>query len=475
MNRHLKQALLHVPAVRRRVAARDGLLSERDRLLAERDTLAAERDTIREQRHHLRVERDTLATERDTIREQRDHLQVERDNLMVERDRLLGERDTLATERDTIGEQRHHLQIERDNLVVERDRLLMERAAVVDERDGLGAQRHHLHLERDGLMAKAEVLAQEVERLRLEKSRHQDLMLARISTVHADLGGLKRGVFRLSQGADSSTGEEGLRDLYLNLLEDSLVGFTVKDPSIAPFARGFDADRREIGRDWPSMAFTMIGRARMRNLRDLTERALNDGVSGDLLEAGVWRGGACIYMRGILAAYGITDRQVWVADSFRGLPPPSPGQYPADTGDTHHAVQELAVSLQQVQENFRAFGLLDDQVRFLEGWFKDTLPRAPIERLAVLRLDGDMYESTIQTLDALYRRLSPGGFIIIDDYILEACKQAVEDFRLRHHIDAPLESVDGAAVYWRKHADEAADAAPQASSRSSADMTAQKG
>ena len=135
---------------------------------------------------------------------------------------------------------------------------------------------------------------------------------------------------------------------------------------------------------------------------------LTDGVPGDLIETGVWRGGATILMRAILKARGVTDRVVWVADSFAGLPAPNAARYPLDAGINLHRFPQLAVTLERVQDNFRRYGLLDDQVRFLKGWFRDTLPAAPIERLAVLRLDGDLYESTIQALESLYDKLSAG-------------------------------------------------------------------
>ncbi len=142
---------------------------------------------------------------------------------------------------------------------------------------------------------------------------------------------------------------------------------------------------------------------------------------------------------------------MWVADSFVGLPHPNAAVYHADAGDTHHTYRDfLAVSRSEVEENFRRYNLLDGQVRFLEGWFKDTLPKAPINRLAVLRLDGDMYESTIQTLEALYDKLSCGGFIIIDDYHLEPCKQAVTDFRSGKGISDTIIDIDGNGVFWRK-------------------------
>jgi O-methyltransferase len=193
----------------------------------------------------------------------------------------------------------------------------------------------------------------------------------------------------------------------------------------------------------------MIGTARMRNLRTLTQRVLDENIPGDLIETGVWRGGACIYMRGILAAAGDTKRRVFVADSFRGLPPPNETTYPADAGDPHHTFPQLAICRTEVEANFRRYGLLDDQVIFLEGWFKDTLPTAPIDQLAVLRLDGDMYESTMDALNALYGKVSPGGFVIVDDYVLKACNAAVEDFRRQQGISAPMHEVDGAAVWWQ--------------------------
>lgn len=210
-------------------------------------------------------------------------------------------------------------------------------------------------------------------------------------------------------------------------------------------------DRRAVGGDLPSAAETMIGLARLDNLQYCIETALADGVPGDLIETGVWRGGACIFMRAVLKAHAVDDRTVWVADSFRGLPPPDAARYPADEGDDHWTRPALAIGVQQVQDNFRRYDLLDDQVRFLEGWFKDTLPDAPIEQLAVARLDGDMYESTMDALTALYDRVSPGGFIIIDDYgAVEGCRRATEDFRSERGISSPLEHIDWTGAYWRR-------------------------
>jgi O-methyltransferase len=210
----------------------------------------------------------------------------------------------------------------------------------------------------------------------------------------------------------------------------------------------FDEDSRALGMDWPADAETMIGLARLSNLQECVEQALEDGVPGDFIETGVWRGGACIFMRAILAAHDVTDRTVWVADSFKGLPRPDP-RYPVDRGDRHSLKPELSVSLADVKRNFHRYGLLDGQVRFLEGWFEDTLSTNAIESLAVLRLDGDMYSSTIVALEALAPKVSPGGFVIVDDYTLPGARQAVLDYRAKHHTVDPILDIDGNGAYWR--------------------------
>lgn len=216
--------------------------------------------------------------------------------------------------------------------------------------------------------------------------------------------------------------------------------------------RPFNQRLRDLGQDWPADALTMIGMQRLTSLQHSVETVLSEDIPGDLVECGVWRGGASILMRAVLGAYGDETRRVWVCDSFAGVPPPDPTHYKADAGiKLHRAARILAVSEEEVRANFQRYGLLDDQVCFLPGLFKDTLHDAPIERIAVLRLDGDLYESTIQALDSLYPRLSRGGFCIVDDYhAIAACRQAVEDYRAEHEIAAEIQEIDGTGVLWRK-------------------------
>jgi len=238
--------------------------------------------------------------------------------------------------------------------------------------------------------------------------------------------------------------------LYLDLLEAVISGRLIEDPSIHPQQKGYNPDCRRLGWDWPQYAHSMIGTERLRSLRLSVEQVLREGVPGDLLETGVWRGGACILMRGVLAAYRISDRKVWVCDSFQGLPPPDAALYPVDAGDKNHTYAQLRVSAEEVRQNFSKYGLLDDQVVFVEGWFRDTLPQLPVVQLAILRLDGDMFGSTMDALRALYHKLSPGGFLIVDDYALPGCRAAIDEFRKQHGITEAVHNVDGVGAFWRR-------------------------
>lgn len=245
------------------------------------------------------------------------------------------------------------------------------------------------------------------------------------------------------------------RFLYLDLMKRCLTNIIYGDPGIIPGreASEFNIGRRFEGLDWPAVAHTMIGLKRLQNIQRCVEDALARNIQGDLIEAGAWRGGATIFMRAILKAWGVEDRNVWVADSFEGLPPPNEAQYPEDANSRFHTFKQLAVTIEEVKTNFQRYSLLDDQVKFLKGWFKDTLPFAPFEKLAVMRLDGDMYESTMDALISLYPKLSIGGYAIIDDYNdIAACRKAVDDYRAANKITEPLVGIDWTGVFWMKAA-----------------------
>jgi hypothetical protein len=247
------------------------------------------------------------------------------------------------------------------------------------------------------------------------------------------------------------------RELYLDLLKHVLTDTLLAtepnaDQDGMEYLQGF------INHYIRGRALTMVPLVRLHNLHRCAVDVIERHVPGDFIETGVWRGGTTIFMRAVLRAYASSDRKVWVADSFEGLPEPDADKYPIEA-ETHHGkvmssiYDHFAVGLDEVRENFARFGLLDDQVRFLKGWFKDTLPAAEVSQLSVMRLDGDYYESTHDALLHLYPKLSPGGYVIVDDYGEDTwtyCRRAVDGFRDKEGLDQPLMRVDSKCFYWQK-------------------------
>jgi O-methyltransferase len=297
----------------------------------------------------------------------------------------------------------------------------------------------------------------------------------RIAAVNAKtrIGQAVRRATRSVSAERAAHEERRLRDLYLDLLERAVMHTLYSPPDVredparvvdlfeAEFERvgikEFPAEdwlsateKREQGRDWPIYAQTMVGAKRVRNVRESVETVLADGIPGDLIEAGCWRGGSSILMRGVLKAYGVTDRVVFAADSFEGLPKPDAERFPADARDTGYQAEELKIPLRQVRNNFERYKLYDDRVRLVKGWFSETLPTLRDRRWALIRLDGDLYESTMDGLVNLYPQLSPGGIVIIDDYGWVNCREAVEAYRDEHSIDEPIVEIDWAGAFWRK-------------------------
>jgi O-methyltransferase len=215
---------------------------------------------------------------------------------------------------------------------------------------------------------------------------------------------------------------------------------------------GLDRNAREHGLDWPLFGMTMAGARRLENIQFCLETCLSEAIPGDFVETGVWRGGSCILAKAILKQYGANDRNVWCCDSFEGMPKPTPKDLQISSTADFSDRDFLTVSEEEVANNFRKFDLLDDRVRFVKGWFSETLPRAPIESIAVLRMDGDLYQSTMDALVSLYDKVSVGGFVIVDDYrSWPGCKQAVDEFRNELGCVSPdFVDIDAHAIYWRK-------------------------
>lgn len=238
----------------------------------------------------------------------------------------------------------------------------------------------------------------------------------------------------------------GPKSRLLSLFNNAIARFGLEAVQLTPSsAEDYLESGHEAGNRVED-AETMLGLRQLDHMQQCIVDVLNRGVPGDLMEAGVWRGGMTIFMRAVLMAYQVTDRNVWVADSFAGLPP---SNQPHDNFGWKSG--DMAVSLEIVKNNFARYGLLDDQVVFLKGFFSETLPAAPVRQLSLLRIDADLYESTMDVLRNLYSVLSPGGYVILDDYQnLPDCRRAIDDFRRSEGITEEICRIDKRAVYWLK-------------------------
>ncbi len=270
--------------------------------------------------------------------------------------------------------------------------------------------------------------------------------------IFEEFRGIKEARAARAVGPDAEP--EALRIAYLELLKLSLcdlVGSTTAsvgkadDGSVSSRQlTGEQLKMRAAGMDWPLQGLTMVGLNRLDDLQRCVESVVHDGVEGDLIEAGSWRGGASILMRAALDSLGDRARNVWVADSFRGFPR-GPGE-----GEELSEIDFLAAPLEDVKASFARLGL-GDGVEFVPGFFEETLPQLSGRRWSVVRLDGDTYEATWVALCSLYPGLSAGGFLIVDDYgAVPECSRAVDDFRNRHGIEEALVDVDWTCVRWQR-------------------------
>jgi len=195
-------------------------------------------------------------------------------------------------------------------------------------------------------------------------------------------------------------------------------------------------------------SFSMVGYQRLTNLENLILDVIDKKVEGSIIETGVWKGGACMFIKYMLKRLN-SNKKLYVADSFEGLPKPNETKYPRDLNDIHHTYDFLKISEEEVKNNFSMFNLLDENVIFLKGWFSETLPKVE-DKFSIIRLDGDMYESTMDALTNLYDKLSINGYVIIDDFSFHACSSAVNDFRSKHNITNEIIKIDTSSIYWKK-------------------------
>jgi O-methyltransferase len=264
---------------------------------------------------------------------------------------------------------------------------------------------------------------------------------------------------------------ESLRVAYLDLLKLCLcdlagtsttsVARTQQGHVMSRELRGEQLRMRAAGMDWPLHGLTMVGLRRLDDLQACVESVVRDGVPGDVIEAGSWRGGASLLMRATLNTLGADERAVVVADSFQGFP-----EAEGDLSKRYDLSLDLAgcdflaVPLEEVRETFARFGFRRG-VTFVPGFFQDTLPGLTGRQWSIIRLDGDTYEAAWTGMASLYGGLSAGGYVVVDDYAsLDRCREAIDDFREQHGITEPIEQIDWSGVRWRKENEALSPAAP---------------
>jgi O-methyltransferase len=258
-----------------------------------------------------------------------------------------------------------------------------------------------------------------------------------------------------------SADPDQLREAYLELLKLTLcdlanartesVMLTIDHSGM--FSKESDEEElvhRATGMHWSLHGLTMVGLTRLDHLQRCVESVVREGVDGDLIEAGVWRGGASILMRATLNSLD-AGREVWLADSFEGFPEPDEETFPADSERDLSRFDFFSIPVEEVRANFARLGL-NDGIRFVPGFFDETMPALRGGTWSVVRIDSDTYESTWLALDALYPGLSAGGHLIIDDYyMLPECRRAVDEYRREHGVSEPLEPIDWNSVGWRRN------------------------
>lgn len=245
-----------------------------------------------------------------------------------------------------------------------------------------------------------------------------------------------------------------MSDRYLDLLKQTLTRWRLGDETYelayridAP-PKKFPSDdgNRYIGHEWPVHAETMVGMKRLDHLHHLLDDVRRHDTPGDFVECGIWRGGVLIFANEYFWHHDMR-RGVWGYDSFQGLPAPT---MEADAGDQHWTWDIFSVPETEVRANFAKYGSDMRRVHLVKGFFRDTVfnHNSPI---CILRVDGDMYEGTLDPLLAMYDQVSVGGWVVIDDYgDVRACREAVHDFRKTHDIEDELERMGHTAAFWRK-------------------------
>lgn len=243
--------------------------------------------------------------------------------------------------------------------------------------------------------------------------------------------------------------KQNIRDTYIDLVKRSVTNYLYLGGSSAfdqfRCVEHYDLERSDWKIDRASCPTTLLRKGQLDLIEQAAVALEKDKIPGDYIEAGIWRGGAVLLMRALLDAYEISGRKVFAADSFARIPK----NVRAVNDPVDQWRDRWVASIDEVRQNIARFGMLDDRIVFVEGFFAESLARLSDERFALVRLDSDSYDSVETSLDYLYPLVSQGGIVIIDDWHLPGCRMAVEDYRARYGIRDEVREYD-ANAYWVK-------------------------
>jgi O-methyltransferase len=243
--------------------------------------------------------------------------------------------------------------------------------------------------------------------------------------------------------------DQANRDAYIDLVKRSVSNcvYLGEQYSFEEFSsiRHYDTKTSRWKIDAFSRPMTLLALDQLDLIEEVIVTLEKNNIPGDYIEAGVWKGGVIIFMRALINAYNIKNRKVIAADSFQGIPPST--HYSKDSVDKWS--DRWVASFEEVKQSIQRYGLLDDKIEFVVGYFSQSLKALSDRTFALLRLDSDSYESISTSLQHLYPRLSLGGIVIVDDWHLHGCKRAVIEYRALNKIGGSM-SIRSGNAYWVK-------------------------
>lgn len=237
----------------------------------------------------------------------------------------------------------------------------------------------------------------------------------------------------------------------LNKCGIDLVRYQPRPTKTSPFPPDFDEFTKKI---YESVTgYTMTGYEKIHALVESVKYIAKNKIDGAMVECGVWRGGSVMAMSWILDSLGDRNRDIYLYDTFSGMSKPTEidRSYNGESAQEEHARKAIsenasdwcACSMEEVQRNVSLTGYPPEKFHFIKGKVQDTIPGTMPEKIALLRLDTDWYESTKHELIHLFPRIVPHGVIIIDDYgHWQGAKKAVDEFIEQNHLCILLQRIN---------------------------------